>query len=141
MNSKVDLTIYDFTNEGEEDDKTHPLLPKHPFRMIIAGGSGCGKTVLLMNLLCRFLTFDRLYLYSRHLEQPKYQQLLACFEDNPDDLVASNDISSIVSPEEMDSELRNVVVIDDMITAKDQTGISEMYVRGRHANASVIYLT
>jgi Flp pilus assembly CpaF family ATPase len=28
----------------------HPLLPQAPFNMIISGGTGCGKTNLLLNI-------------------------------------------------------------------------------------------
>ena len=38
------------TNENNENHKKWPYIPDHPYRMLINGGSGSGKTNALLNL-------------------------------------------------------------------------------------------
>ena len=40
------------TNENNKDHyKKQPYFPDHPYRMLITGGSGSGKTNALLNLI------------------------------------------------------------------------------------------
>ena len=64
--------------------KTHiykklPFISDHPYRMLIIGGSGSAKTNELLNLIKEqnsdSLT-DKIYLYTKDLNAPKYQFLL-----------------------------------------------------------------
>ena len=51
-------------------------LPQHPFRMLINGSSGTGKTNLLLNMMFDknfSLNFHKVYLYARDLTEDKYQ--------------------------------------------------------------------
>ena len=61
----------------------HPLLPKS-IRAITVGKSGCGKTMLLLNLLLRpgWLDYDNLYVFGKSLFQPKYCILKKAFKEN-----------------------------------------------------------
>ena len=44
------------------------------FGMLITGPSGCGKTNTLVNMLVETLVhYDKIYLYSKNLEQHKYE--------------------------------------------------------------------
>ena len=43
-------------------------IPKQPFRMIICGPSNCGKTNLVMNLILKYLKFNKLYLYAKNVK-------------------------------------------------------------------------
>ena len=45
-----------------------------------SGPSGCGKTNSLMHMLYQLLFCDKIYLFSKNLQQPKYQQLLKTFQ-------------------------------------------------------------
>ena len=56
-----------------------PYMPSNTFRMLICGPSGCGKTNTLMHMLYKLLFYDKIYLYAKHLEQPKYRELLETF--------------------------------------------------------------
>ena len=41
----------DITNENNEEyNKIWPFIPDHPYRILINGGSGSGKTNALLNL-------------------------------------------------------------------------------------------
>jgi hypothetical protein len=50
--------------------------PKQPFRMLMTGRSGGGKTNGLFNILLYHLSFDKIIIYSKSLYQPKYKFLL-----------------------------------------------------------------
>ena len=56
-----------------------PYMPSNTFRMLICGPSGCGKTNTLMHMLHNLLFYDKIYLYAKNLEQPKYRDLLKTF--------------------------------------------------------------
>ena len=69
-----ELQICNFDNLCEQEEKQeskHILIPTQPFRACLVGSSGSGKTNFGVNLITRFLKVDKLYIVSKHLEQPK----------------------------------------------------------------------
>ena len=72
-------------------------MPDKPFRMLICGKSGCGKINLLMNILLKpLLQYDKIYLFSKSLEQEKLQYLRKRLKEVSDQVgydvrVCSND--------------------------------------------------
>ena len=67
----------DITNESnkEQNDKW-PYIPDHPYRILIIGGSGSGKTNALINLIKEQDDIDKIYLYAKDLTEPKYEFLI-----------------------------------------------------------------
>ena len=63
---------YDSAIENSNFKRLLPFMPSNTFRMLICGPSGCGKTNTLMHMLYNLLYYDKIYLYSKNLEQPKY---------------------------------------------------------------------
>ena len=61
---------------AQENNKEHnekwSYIPDHPYRILIVGGSGSGKTNALLNLKKEQNDFEKIYLYARDLSQPKY---------------------------------------------------------------------
>ena len=51
-------------------------IPDHPYRILITGGSGSGKTNLLLNLIENQPDIDKIYLYAKDLYEAKYQYLI-----------------------------------------------------------------
>ena len=49
------------------------IYTDHPYRIIIIGGSGSGKTNALINLINEQNDIDKIYLYVRDLSEPKYE--------------------------------------------------------------------
>ena len=48
-------------------------IPGHPYRILIVGGSGSGKTNSLFNLMTQEPDIDRIYLYAKDPYKLKYQ--------------------------------------------------------------------
>jgi acetaldehyde dehydrogenase (acetylating) len=61
---------------NDKNNQIHELLPRHSCRILMIGGSGQGKSNLALNMLYKpMLVFDKLYVYSSMLDQPKYKFL------------------------------------------------------------------
>ena len=59
------------TVTSKNDNKTWP------YRMLITGPSGSAKTIALLNLIQQDNNIiDKIYLYAKDLEEPKYQFLI-----------------------------------------------------------------
>ena len=52
-----------------------PYIPDHPYRILIIGGSGSGKTNALLNLINNQPDIDKIYLYAQDPYEAKYQYL------------------------------------------------------------------
>ena len=55
----------------DENNKKHnekwPYIPDHSYRILIIGGSGSGKTNILLNLINKQHDIDKLYLGAKDL--------------------------------------------------------------------------
>ena len=55
------ISFDNYLNENKtEHNKNWPYIPDHPYRILIAGGSGSGKIIIKFN---RKPTRDKIYLY------------------------------------------------------------------------------
>ena len=65
------------TNESKkEHNEKWPYISDNPYRMLIIGGSGTGKTNALLHLIKEQDNIDKIYLYARDLSKPKYEFLI-----------------------------------------------------------------
>ena len=48
----------------------------HPYRILIIGGSGSGKTNALLNVISQQNDIDKTCLHAKDLSEPKYQFLI-----------------------------------------------------------------
>ena len=67
---------YDKAAESSNFTQLFPFMPSETFRILICGPSGCGNTNTLIYMLHQLLFYDKIYLFSKNLQQPKYRQLL-----------------------------------------------------------------
>ena len=66
-----------------KDNEKWPYIPDHPYRIIIIGGPGSGKTNTLLNLIKEqdYHVIDKIYFYARDLSEPQHQFLIKKHED------------------------------------------------------------
>ena len=60
------------------------IQKKWPYRKLIIGPSGLGKTNALLNLIQKqnnYSLIDKIYLYAKDLSEPKYQSLIKKHEN------------------------------------------------------------
>ena len=71
------INLDSITNENNnKHNEKWPYIPDPPYRIIIIGGSGSGKTNVLINLINKQNDIDKIYLYTRDLTEPKYEYFI-----------------------------------------------------------------
>ena len=71
------INLDSITNENnKEHNEKWPYIPDHPYRILIIGGSGSGKTNALINLINEQNDIDKIYLHARDLCESKYEYLI-----------------------------------------------------------------
>ena len=67
----------DYTHENKtEHNSKWPNIPDHPYRILIAGGSGLDKTNVLFNLINNQPDIDKIYMYAKDPYEEKYKYLI-----------------------------------------------------------------
>jgi len=142
----MEIPNYDSNNNKKNSYKQlYEYMPNDTFRMLICGGSGSGKTNLLHHMLTKPLVrCDQIHLYAKNLEQEKYQNMRKIFDEisqsvGYDVLVCSCD--KIIPVENMEDDWQKIVIFDDYVCDKNQKPLVDYFIRGRHKNCSVIYLS
>ena len=59
------------TENNKEHNNKWPYIPDHPYRILITGVSGSGKTKALLNLIKEQDDIDKIYLFAKDLSKPK----------------------------------------------------------------------
>ena len=68
------INFDDYTNENKTKyNQNWPYIPDHPYRILIIGGSGSGKSNVLLNLIENQPDIDKIYLYAKDHHEAKYQ--------------------------------------------------------------------
>ena len=69
------IIIFDsITNESnKEHNEKWPFIMDHPYRILINGGSGSGKTNVLRNLIKKQDNIDNICVYEKDLSEPNYE--------------------------------------------------------------------
>ena len=71
------INFDNYANENKtEHNSNWPYIPDHPYRILITGGSGSGKTNALLNLINNQPVIDKIYLYAKDPYEAKYQFLI-----------------------------------------------------------------
>jgi ABC-type dipeptide/oligopeptide/nickel transport system ATPase component len=120
--------------------ETHHI--KLPFRMIIAGNSGSGKTQTLLNLLYNMPdTFEKIFIVTKNKDEPLYNYL----EDKlgKEGLSIKEGITELPDLDSLDKEQNNLIVLDDLVNepTKQQRPVCDYFIRARKKNCSIIYIS
>ena len=74
------INFDDYVNENKTEqelrshNKNWPYTPDHPYGILITGGSGSGKTNVLLNLMENQSDIDEIDLYAKDPYEAKYQR-------------------------------------------------------------------
>ena len=152
------ITFDDYANENKiQHNLKWPYIPDHPYRILIVGGSGPGKTNALMNLINNQPDIDKIYLYAKDPYEEKYQYLINKREkvglnhyDDPKAFIEySNEMQDVcknIGEHNTDKERKILIVFDDMIAdminnKKLNSIVTELFIRGRKLNISLVFIT
>ena len=143
----MEIPNYDSKSEKSNSYKQlYKYMPDDTFRMLICGGSGSGKTNLLYHMLTEPLVFyDQIHLYAKNIEQEKYQNMMKVFNEISKSKTVGYNVlicnNEIVPVENLENEAQKIVIFDDFVCEKNQKPLIDYFIRGRHKNCSVIYLS
>ena len=71
------INFDDYANENKTQlNLKWSYIPDHPYRILIIGGSGSGKTNVLLNLMNNQPDIDQIYLNAKDPFEAKYQFLM-----------------------------------------------------------------
>ena len=143
------INFDDYTNENKTKHYSKwPYIPDNPYRILIIGGSGSGKTNALLNLINNQPDIDKIYLYAKDPYEAKYQYLinkreqvgLNHFNDPKGFIEHSNDEYNLGKKRKI------LIVFDDMIAdiindKKLNPVVTELFIRGRKLNISIVFIT
>ena len=144
-------------NNTEEHNEKWPYIPDHPYRILIIGGSGSGKTNTLLNLINEQKDIDKIYLYAKDLSESKYEYLIKNCEnagikylnDSKAFIECSNTMNDIyenINNYNPNRRRKILIVFNDMIAdimtnKKFQLLIKELFIRCRKLNISLVFVT
>ena len=132
-----------------------PCNPDHPYRISMIGGFGSGKTNTLLNLINEQNGIDKIYLYARDLNEPRYKTLIKKRKDagikhlNDRNVECSNmmdDVYENINDYNSSRKRKILIVFDDMIAdimanKKIQVIIKELFIKRRKLNISLVFIT
>ncbi len=149
--------LLDITNADPPNENNHrnpdPRLPQHPGRVCIIGGSGSGKTNLMINLLSKgWLEYDKLILALKNPDQPAWnkfieqvtEEITELGEPPEEFLTVISNIDDIPPIESLPGgDIQTVLVIDDFVAESKLINdiIGKYWIRSRHKNVSAYYLS
>ena len=68
------INFGDVTKENiKQNNPNWPQIPDHPYRILMIGGSGSGKTNSLFHLISQQPDIDKIYLYVKDPYEAKHQ--------------------------------------------------------------------
>ena len=121
------INFDDYTNENYTQHNPKWLyIPDHPYRILIIGCSGYGKTNVLLNLINSQPDIDQIYLYAKDPYEAKYPLVidkrestgLKHFNDPKAFIEYSNNMQNVyknIDDYNADKDCKILIVFDDLI--------------------------
>ena len=152
------INFNEYTDENKtEHNSKWPYIPDHPYRILIAGGSGSGKTNALLNLIGNQPDIEKIYLYAKDPYEEKYQYLIKKrgkvgpnhYDDPKAFMEYLNDMQDVyknIEDYNPGKKRKVLIVFDDMIAdminnKKLNPIVAELFIRARKLNISFVFIT
>ena len=152
------INFDNYVNESKtKRNNNWPYTPDDRYRILIIGGSGSGKTNVLLNLIDNQPDIDKIYLYAKDPYEAKYQYLinirekvgLKRFNDPKAFIEYSNEMCDVyinIDEYNVDKDCKILIVFDDMVSdiiknKKLNSIVTELFIRGRKINISLVFIT
>ena len=132
-------------DNNKKHNEIWPHIPDHPYRILIIGGSGSGKTNTLLHLINEQRDIDKIYLYAKDLSEAKYEHLINNRENagikylNDSKAFSEcsntmNDVYANIDDYNLKRKRKILIAFDDMIAdimtnEKFQSIIKELFIR------------
>ena len=139
------INFDNYTNENKiEHNLKWPYVPDHPYRILIVGGSGSGKTNALLNLINNQLGIDKIYLIKKRekvgLDRFKDPRAFTEYSNNMQDVYKN------IEDYNPRKKRKILIVFDDMIAdmindKKLNPVVTELFIRGRKVNIPIVFIT
>lgn len=134
------------------EERTYPseskIQIKIPFRMLVTGITGSGKTNAVMSVIKKINAFDKIMIYSKLLDEPLYKEFIDTVQEvekktGATILTTSNQLSDLPPPDSLNKENNNLLIIDDMIKEDPKLlgRVTQYFIYGRKHNCSSIFIT
>ena len=153
LNSSNKSSIFNLDYITENDNNKN-----WPYRKLIIGHSGRGKTNYLLNSIQRDSnTIDKIYLHAKDLEEPKYQLLTnkrekagINFNNDPNAFIeysnSMDDILLYIEDYNKKKRRKVLIIFDDMIShvisdRRAQQILKDLFIRCRKLNISLCFLS
>ena len=152
------INFDEYTNGKKIDHHLKwPDIPDHLYRVLVIGGSGSGKTNALLNSISNQSDIDKIYLFAKDPYEAKCQYLinkrekvgLVHFDDHKTFIEYSDDIQDVhqnIDDYNPGKKRKLLTIFDDMIAdmvikKKLNPVITELFIRGRKLNISIVFIT
>ena len=114
---------------------------KLPARICVSAPSGSGKTNFVVNFISMCSqkggTFSSILILTRDADEALYEFLKL----KSDQIQIKEGLHNLPELKKFDKDENHLVVIDDLVLAKDQSSVCEYFIRCRKQNVTIMYLS
>ena len=145
------ISFHDYANENKtKHNLKWSYIPDYPYRILIIGGSGSGKTNALLNLINNQPDIDKIHLCTKYqfLINKRESTGLKYFNDPKAFIDYSNDMQDVyknIDEYNVDKNYKIWIVfymIAYMFNKKKLNSvITELFIRGRKLNIFLVFIT
>ena len=114
---------------------------KLPARICVSAPSGSGKTNFVINFISLCSqgkgTFSTIQIITRDADEPLYSYL----KMKSPQIQITEGLHTLPALNKFDKDENHLIIVDDLVLAKDQSSVCEYFIRCRKQNVTVMYLS